>query len=97
MVSLGCFQPLPDEVNVALGCLDAAFRFLLERMQHVDSIAKANRVSRAVGVSVEVLDKFNRTTTEPFQQLRGNRGCCPSCARNNSKPNESCTAGGKSR
>jgi len=26
-------------------------------MQHVDSFAKANRVNRAVGVSVEVLDK----------------------------------------
>ena len=37
--------------------LDAAFRFPLERMQHVDSFAKANRVNRAVGVSVEVLDK----------------------------------------
>jgi hypothetical protein len=26
MVGLGCFQPLLDEVNVALGCLDAALR-----------------------------------------------------------------------
>ena len=50
--------------------VDAAFRFFLERMQHVDSRTKANRVNGAVGVSVEVLDKFYRTTTEAFQQLR---------------------------
>ena len=39
-------------------------------MQHVDSRTKANRINGAVGVSVEVLDKFYRTTTEAFQQLR---------------------------
>jgi hypothetical protein len=96
VVGLGCFQPLPDEVDVALGCFDAAFRFLFERVQHIDSRTKANGVNGTVGVSVEVFDKFNRTATEAFQQLRGWRMLSELCQKN-SKPNESCTAGGKSR
>jgi len=71
VVGFGCLQPLLDEINIALGCFDAAFRFLFERVQHIDSRAKANGVNGAVGVSVEILDKFYRTTTEAFQQLRG--------------------------
>ena len=54
-----------------MGCFDAAFRFLFERVQHIDSRAKANGVNGAVGVSVEILDKFYRTATEAFQQLCG--------------------------
>ena len=71
MVGFGCFQPLLDEINVALGCFDAAFRFLFERVQHIDSRTKANGVNGAVSVPVEILDEFNRTATEAFQQLRG--------------------------
>jgi hypothetical protein len=94
MVGLGCFQPLLDEVNVAQGCLDAAFRFFLERMQHVDSRTKADGVNGAV--SVEILESSTVPLPRPFSSF-ADGGCCPSCARNNSKPNESCTAGGKSR
>jgi hypothetical protein len=71
MIGLGGFQPLLDEVDIALGRFDAALRLLLERVQHIDSRTKANGVNSAVGVPVEILDEFNRTTTEAFQQLRG--------------------------
>jgi hypothetical protein len=58
MQSLGPFQALADELEVALGCRNAALRFLLKRVQHVDPGRELHRINRSVGVAAMIVDQF---------------------------------------
>lgn len=48
---------------------DSVLRLLFEGVKHIHRQFKANRVNGAVGVAVEIFDKFNHTTTDAFQHL----------------------------
>jgi hypothetical protein len=43
MVGLCVTEPLLDEFDFDLRCLDAAFGFLLEAMKHIDRCLEASR------------------------------------------------------
>ena len=58
MQSLGPFQALADEFQIALGGCDATFRFLLEHVLHIDLRRESHRINCAVGVASVILDQL---------------------------------------
>src|SRR5207247_1966774 len=58
MILLGSSEPLLDEIQILLGCLDALLRLLLKDVKHVDCVGELHGVNGAVGVPVEVFDEL---------------------------------------
>ena len=66
----GIFEPSLDDIDVLLGCRDAAGRPLLECVQDVDNVAKRGRVDDAVGNSpIRIGDLECTRASEPFERL----------------------------
>jgi len=73
LVMLFCqAKPLSDPFDIRLGCSDAAGRFFLEHMQHVDGSPKPYRVGRPVRVATVILDnlKDSRPLASPRFRAR---------------------------
>jgi hypothetical protein len=58
VLSFGPFQPRFDQFDLVLGRRDALPGFLLERMKHIDHACESDRIDRATGVAVIVVDDF---------------------------------------
>jgi hypothetical protein len=69
VIGLSVFETTLDEFDVALWGFDSVLRLLFEGVKHIHRQFKANRVNGAVGVAVEIFDKFDHTTTDAFQHL----------------------------
>jgi len=68
--TFGLSQAAVDEVNILLGCSDALLRFLLEGVQNVDRLLKADRIDGAPPIAGMVCDNFrHRPSTKTFQRL----------------------------
>jgi hypothetical protein len=70
MYLAGAFQPLPDQIDIALRCLFAAFRFLLKNVQHIDRGRIAYRVDRPLRSTCVILDQFEHArAAKPLEHL----------------------------
>jgi len=58
MYLAGAFQPLPDQIDIALRRLRAAFRFLLKNLQPIDRGRIAYGVDRPVRSTCVIFDQF---------------------------------------
>jgi hypothetical protein len=66
----GGLQPLVNQIDIALGCPDSARRFLLKRMQNVNSPLKSHCVHRSVCISLITLDDFENSRSLALPRLR---------------------------
>jgi len=62
-------QAASDLLDVACRCFYAAFRFLLEGVQHVNRIRETHGTDGAISVPVEILDEFDNRTPKPLKWL----------------------------
>jgi hypothetical protein len=68
--SLGVQQPLLDEINVALVCLDALRRFFLEDVENEHHALVPDRVDSAIRAAVAVDDDlYDLSPAEAFEGL----------------------------
>lgn len=67
---LGLSQAAVDEVNIPLGRGDTLLRFLVEGVQDVNRLRKADRINSTPCVAIVVRDNLNhRPPTKTFQRL----------------------------
>src|SRR5438477_10162882 len=62
-------EPTANQFDIRLGRLDAAWRFLLERMQYVNCSLKPHRVDSPVSIAAEVFDNFRNSLPFAFPRL----------------------------
>jgi hypothetical protein len=74
VISPRLIQPLPNQINVSLGCPDSGRRLLLEGVEDVQRLFESNGVHRSIRVSVVRLNDVQHTRTEAFPWLRRRRG-----------------------
>ena len=61
VLSFGPLQPRLDQFDLVPGRRDALPGFLLERMQHIDHACEPDRIDRATGVAIIVVDDLQDT------------------------------------
>ena len=67
----GVLEPSLHDIDMLLGCRDAAGRLLLECVQDVDNVGKYRGVDDAVGISsVRIGDLEHTCATESFERFR---------------------------
>jgi hypothetical protein len=68
----GAFEPCFDQIDVVPRCCDALLRLLLERVEYINDARELDGIDGAIGVSVEVVDDFQRAPpTEALQYFGG--------------------------
>ena len=72
METFGLSQSALNQVQFVFGRADAPLRFLLERVQDVYGLRKADRIHCLLCIAFVVRDNYNHSATaKPFQGLRG--------------------------
>lgn len=70
MVDSSGFQTCLDQFQISLWCRDAAFRFLLKRVQHIDGRCKPYRLDGPISLAVVACDNLqNASPAEPLEDL----------------------------